>query len=784
MTAIKLRALPLLLAALMLCLAVIPASAAESVDSATAAAMQLMKTQGTVNLTNSSGRSLTIRANMHLYNGYRVETKASSYAWINLDSEKLTKLDAVSEAEVRKSGDELELLLSSGSLYFNVTRPLEKEETLNIRTATMVVGIRGTSGWIRATDRWSTEIYVLEGTVQCSVTDPVTGQIKTAAVQSGEMAVAAAYPQDTDGDKCDIIRDRFEPADINGFVLMELAGDPELCAKIYEDSGMDLSGALENARERLEQDQRDMQSALDSIENRLSGQEHNVSTESVWSDGGAAPAAPSGGSGGSGGGSSGGGSSSGGNSSGGSSSGGSSSGGSGGSGSGGDSSGGGTDDPAGTPDPMKMPLSATQVQEYLNEGDVTLSPSDNPDENVLDVDIAMTVPSGRTLRIPDEIDVNIGDGFYITVDGMMTGGGTLTIFNGGELQVNSPGTLEMKTIINHGVLINNENGRIITENLTTNYLFSSKGDIDGTVIHAGGYAAIVGGTVTNGFRCVDGEAEDGAPDRHLEMEDGRITAGGAEAALSVEGEGVSVTVTGGTIDGGGKPAVILDSASVIFTLEDGEVISSGSAALSSSPGAKLELNGGAITNSGTGFALSAGDPEHDVTIANTDIRAKRRELFSGGWMPEGRAAALESDEYYHLRASSGSAGAGVTWSYRDGSLTVGGTGNMEDYAGPASTPWYGYREGIETVIIESGVTGIGSSAFCDCAALTSITIPGAVTTIGASAFYGCNALTDVYYAGSQTDWEQISIDSSTAPSGESGNAPLTNAARHYNSPGA
>ena len=43
----------------------------------------------------------------------------------------------------------------------------------------------------------------------------------------------------------------------------------------------------------------------------------------------------------------------------------------------------------------------------------------------------------------------------------------------------------------------------------------------------------------------------------------------------------------------------------------------------------------------------------------------------------------------------------------------------------------------------NGVTSIGSFAFSDCSALTSITIPDSVTTIGSSAFANCSALTSI-----------------------------------------
>ena len=72
----------------------------------------------------------------------------------------------------------------------------------------------------------------------------------------------------------------------------------------------------------------------------------------------------------------------------------------------------------------------------------------------------------------------------------------------------------------------------------------------------------------------------------------------------------------------------------------------------------------------------------------------------------------------------------------------------------------------------SQLTTIAGSAFIGCTSLTSIEIPANVTYIGASVFNACNALTDVYYAGSEEDWEAISIGI--------GNDYLTNVTIHYN----
>ena len=93
----------------------------------------------------------------------------------------------------------------------------------------------------------------------------------------------------------------------------------------------------------------------------------------------------------------------------------------------------------------------------------------------------------------------------------------------------------------------------------------------------------------------------------------------------------------------------------------------------------------------------------------------------------------------------------IDWNLsKDGTLTISGTGKMPDYYYPNLAPWYNDREKIKKVVIEKGVTSIGTAAFLDCTGLTSITIPNSVTRIGFEAFYGCGSLTSVTIPNSVT----------------------------------
>ena len=101
---------------------------------------------------------------------------------------------------------------------------------------------------------------------------------------------------------------------------------------------------------------------------------------------------------------------------------------------------------------------------------------------------------------------------------------------------------------------------------------------------------------------------------------------------------------------------------------------------------------------------------------------------------------------------SGKCGENLTWTYKEATktLTISGTGEMNDYSDPNYAPWYSYRENILKVSIGGSVTTIGSFAFRDCSSLTSITIPNSVTSIDRGAFYGCSGLTSITIPNSVT----------------------------------
>lgn len=119
---------------------------------------------------------------------------------------------------------------------------------------------------------------------------------------------------------------------------------------------------------------------------------------------------------------------------------------------------------------------------------------------------------------------------------------------------------------------------------------------------------------------------------------------------------------------------------------------------------------------------------------------------------------------------SGSCGNNLTYKYdaAKGELVISGTGEMTDFT-VSESPFY--DSNIKSVIINSGVTSVGGSAFYYCRSLKSVKLPSSLKSIGEWAFRGCSALTDINIPSGVTNIgerafrECSSLKSITLPSG-------------------
>ncbi|MDE6942922.1 MAG: FecR family protein [Lachnospiraceae bacterium] len=206
-----------------------------------ATTMNLIKTEGTVDVDDAKGKSLKLMENMGLYSGYGIGTQSESYAWINFDDVKLSKLDQDSRVSIEKDGRKLEIDVQSGSIFFNITEALGENESMDIRTSTMTCGIRGTCGWVMANGSTSC-LTLLDGTVECIIL--VDGQEETVTVNAKESLIV---DEDDGNITYEMVPLTFD--DVPEFVQEEVVNEP-----LAMEENSDSNGESEESGTQTEND--------------------------------------------------------------------------------------------------------------------------------------------------------------------------------------------------------------------------------------------------------------------------------------------------------------------------------------------------------------------------------------------------------------------------------------------------------------------------------------------------------------------------------------------------
>ncbi|MBR3803077.1 MAG: leucine-rich repeat protein [Clostridia bacterium] len=100
-----------------------------------------------------------------------------------------------------------------------------------------------------------------------------------------------------------------------------------------------------------------------------------------------------------------------------------------------------------------------------------------------------------------------------------------------------------------------------------------------------------------------------------------------------------------------------------------------------------------------------------------------------------------TDRPYHIP---GTCGTNLNWIlYADGELVISGSGAMTNWSSMSDAPWYYLNERVKSITVESGVSSIGSRAFCYCENATKVTIAETVTSIGIYAFDDCYGIKEL-----------------------------------------
>ena len=230
----------------------------------TASTMRLLKIEGNVTLQDVNGDDKSLVDNMRFTSGDVLNTGAQSLASIALDDSKTVTLEENSRATFNQSRNMLQIDLQSGGLFFDVNKPLEDDETFDIVTSTMTVGIRGTSGYVFVDNQGLTSIILTTGTVHVVGINPTTGETKQTTVSSGHRATVYLFNNRSVGSVDFVISDDLTEDDLPLFVIERLIENRTLlltaCTlngwdanRLYEIAGVDAPDLTEAEESEVEE---------------------------------------------------------------------------------------------------------------------------------------------------------------------------------------------------------------------------------------------------------------------------------------------------------------------------------------------------------------------------------------------------------------------------------------------------------------------------------------------------------------------------------------------------
>ena len=203
-----------------------------------ATTMRLLRIEGSVTVEDSKGGAKPLVDNMRFQSGDALSTGSNGLASVGLDDTKIVTLNADSRAEFVKKGKQLELKLTKGAVFFNVTEKLRSDETFEIKTSTMTAGIRGTSGIVYYDENAGGRetIAITDRAVEISATNPDTGETKTARLEAGNMLTVYLFSGRIENSvEFDI--NEIAEYEIPGFALERITENKDLMKKVCDHTG-------------------------------------------------------------------------------------------------------------------------------------------------------------------------------------------------------------------------------------------------------------------------------------------------------------------------------------------------------------------------------------------------------------------------------------------------------------------------------------------------------------------------------------------------------------------
>lgn len=176
-----------------------------------------------------------------------------------------------------------------------------------------------------------------------------------------------------------------------------------------------------------------------------------------------------------------------------------------------------------------------------------------------------------------------------------------------------------------------------------------------------------------------------------------------------------------------------------------------------------DWNGNRANYTGDGWKFDASNNTLTLTNGSYDFSGEENAL-----RPLNPNVHLVVESGAKLTGGAAGDGSGVTWQLTENTddpstytLTIRGSGAMEDYLMSGHQPWRSFRDQITSVVVSPGVTSIGNLAFALSRNIIHVDIADSVVSIGEQAFFKCSSLTNITVPQSVTYIDANAFESCT-----------------------
>ena len=206
---------------------------AETYDAGT---MRLLRYEGDVEILDKDGQPRFVLENVRFASGETMQTGSGSMASVSLDSAKIVTLDADTRVAFTQESSHLMLRLLEGTIFLDVQEKLDENESLDIQTSTMTIGIRGTMVCVSHSEDEQasrTQIMLLEGKTDLDYQDS-SGSHRLLPLSAGQKADVQL--SGGDGGTVTPAVSQLSAGDIPALVRKMISEDPAIRQRVREGS--------------------------------------------------------------------------------------------------------------------------------------------------------------------------------------------------------------------------------------------------------------------------------------------------------------------------------------------------------------------------------------------------------------------------------------------------------------------------------------------------------------------------------------------------------------------